>query len=134
MKFWLVKSDSDTYSWDDFEKDKSTVWDAVRNFQARNYLKEMKVNDRVLFYHSIKEKTIVGLAKVSKEFFTDTTDSSGKWVAVELSVMNKLNTPLDLITIKKIPELQNIKLLTQQRLSVMPLTDDEFNIIIQLSK
>lgn len=134
MKFWLVKSDSDTYSWKDFERDKSTVWDGVRNFQARNYLKEMKIDDKVLFYHSIEEKSIVGLAKVTKESFIDTSDSSGKWVAVELSILNKLNSPLSLNTIKDIPELQNIKLLTQQRLSVMPLTDDEFNKIIQLSK
>lgn len=134
MKYWIVKSDSETYSWNDFERDHTTVWDGVRNFQARNYLKEMKLNDKALFYHSIEEKAIVGIAKISKEFFNDPTDSTEKWVAVELTLSEKFKSPVSLNTIKNTPELQNIKLLKQQRLSVMPITESEFNKIIQLSK
>lgn len=133
MTYWLVKTDPDTYSIENLINDKKTIWDGVRNYQARNYLKLMNIGDLVLIYHSGDDKAIVGLASVSKDFFQDPTTDDNNWVAVELTFKEKFNKFLTLEEIKKIAELKNIALLKQSRLSVMPITKDEFNTIINLT-
>ena len=134
MAYWLVKSDPDTYSWENLKKDKSTVWDGVRNYQARNNLLLMKTGDEVLFYHSQEEKSIVGIAKVSKEYFPDSTAEGDKWFAVELEYYLELDKPVSLEMIKSNPHLSEIGLNRQGRLSVMPLTDKHYSEIIRMSK
>lgn len=132
MKYWMVKQEPEAYSWDDFVKDGKTDWTGVRNFQARNNLKAMKKSDKVLFYHSVTGKEVVGLARVSKENFPDPTDD--KWFAVELVPDKKLKKSVGLAEIKANLALANIGLLRQSQLSVMPLTKDEFEEIISMSK
>jgi len=133
MTYWLVKTDPDTYSIENLINDKKTIWDGIRNYQARNYLKLMNNGDLVLIYHSGDDKAIVGLAKVSKEFFQDPTTDDSNWVAVELTFKDKFRKFLTLEEIKKVAELKNIALLKQTRLSVMPITKDEFDTIINLT-
>ncbi len=128
----MVKQEPEAYSWDDFVEDGKTDWTGVRNFQARNNLKAMKKGDKVLFYHSVTGKEVVGIAKVSKEGFPDPLDE--KWVAVELVPGNKLKKPVTLADIKANLALASIKLVRQSQLSVMPLTKDEFEEILSMSK
>lgn len=132
MKYWLVKQEPEAYSFDDLVSDGKTDWTGVRNFQARNNLQEMKRGDKVLFYHSVSEKCVVGLAKVSKTAFTDPTDE--KWFAVEIAAEKKFTKPVTLEQIKANKLLANIGLIKQSRLSVMPLTEDEYQEIISMSK
>lgn len=132
MKYWLVKQEPEAYSFDDLVKDGKTDWTGVRNFQARNNLQEMKKGDKVLFYHSVSEKCVVGLAKVSKTAFPDPTDE--KWFAVEIVAHKKFKKPVTLETIKANKALANISLIKQSRLSVMPLTGDEYQEIFSMSK
>jgi len=132
MKFWLVKQEPEAYSFDDLIKDGKTEWTGVRNFQARNNLREMKLGDNVLFYHSVSEKSVVGLAEVSREEFTDPTDE--KWIAVEIKPVKEFAKPVTLEQIKAEAGLQNIGLIKQSRLSVMPLTEGEFELILKLSE
>lgn len=134
MKHWLVKSEPFKYSWEQFQKDKKTFWDGVRNYQARNNLKEMKKGDLVMFYHSNEGKEIVGIAKVVKEFYQDPTTDDTNWVVVDLSPFKKLKNTVTLETIKSDKKLQNIALVKQGRLSVMPLKSEEFDRIIELSE
>jgi predicted RNA-binding protein with PUA-like domain len=131
MNFWLVKQEPEAYSFDDLTNDGQTDWTGVRNFQARNNLRSMKLGDRVLFYHSGKEKAVVGLAEVSREEFPDPTDE--KWVAVEIKPVEKLAKTFSLEQIKVEPDLQNIALIKQSRLSVVPLTKAEFERILKLT-
>lgn len=126
MAYWLVKSDPDAYSWNDFEKDKETIWDGVRNYQARNNLKSMNKGDKVLFYHSQSDRAVVGVAKVSQEYFQDPTTKDDSWVAVKLKLLYKLNSPVTLSQIKSEPILSEISLIKQSRLSVMLLTAEEY--------
>jgi predicted RNA-binding protein with PUA-like domain len=132
MNYWMVKQEPDAYSWDDFVKDGKTDWTGVRNFQARNNLKEMKKGDKVLYYHSNIGKEVVGIAKVSKESFPDPTDE--KWFAVELTPDKKLKKAVTLADIKGNLALANMKLIRQSQLSVMPVTKDEFDEILSMSK
>ncbi|MBC7900215.1 MAG: EVE domain-containing protein [Saprospiraceae bacterium] len=132
MKYWLVKQEPEAYSFDDLVKDGKTDWTGVRNFQARNNLKEMKKADKVLFYHSVSEKAVVGTAKVSKTAFPDPTDE--KWIAVEIEPVKKLKTPVTLEQVKGNKALANIALVRQSRLSVIPLTSDEYEEILSMSK
>lgn len=132
MKYWLVKQEPEKYSFDDLLRDGKTAWDGVRNYQARNNLREMRVGDRVLFYHSVSEKAVVGLAEVSKEEFTDPNDE--KWIAVEIAPLEKLAKAVTLDQIKQEKLLENIALIKQSRLSVMPLTEQEFETIITLTE
>jgi len=134
MNYWLVKSEPFKYSWDDFLKDGWTYWDGVRNYQARNNLQAMKVGDEVLFYHSNEGLEVLGIAKVIKEFYRDPTTNDERWVVVDLKPETTLNKPVTLSEIKKTPELKNIGLIKQSRLSVMPITKKEFNKIITMSK
>ena len=128
----MVKQEPEAYSWDDFVKDGKTDWTGVRNFQARNNLREMKKGDKVLFYHSVTGKEVVGIASVSKANFPDPTDE--KWIAVELSPSKPLKKPVQLAQIKANLALANIGLLRQSQLSVMGLTKDEFDEIVSMSR
>lgn len=132
MNYWMVKQEPDAYSWDDFVKDGKTDWTGVRNFQARNNLKEMKKGDKVLFYHSNTGKEVVGVAKVSKTSFPDATDE--KWFAVELVPDKKLKKPVGLADIKANLALAELKLIRQSQLSVLPVTKDEFEEILSMAK
>lgn len=132
MNYWLAKSEPETYSWEDLIRDKKTGWDGVRNYQARNNLKAMKNGDKVFFYHSADVKAVVGIAKVSKEAYPDPTDQD--WVAVELTFDKKLKKPVPLSLVKATKKLSNMVLVKSSRLSVQPVTEDEFNAILELSE
>jgi predicted RNA-binding protein with PUA-like domain len=133
MKHWLVKQEPTAYSWQDFERDGSTAWTGVRNFQARNNLSAMKTGDRVLFYHSVVGKEIVGEATVSKEAFPDPTANEGSWISVELQPLRPFPRPVSLEQIKADPSLENIALIKQSRLSVMPISPAEYRRLIKLA-
>ena len=134
MSHWLVKSEPSKYSWDQLVKDKQTSWDGVRNFTARNNLKAMKKGDEVFFYHSNEGLEIVGIAKVAKEAYQDPTTDDPNWVVVDLKPVKKLNKPVTLATIKADIRLEKIALIKLGRLSVCPITDDEWNIILELGE
>ena len=133
MKHWLVKSEPHKYSWEQFNKDGCTFWDGVRNYQARNNLREMKTGDLVLFYHSNEGKEVVGIAKVVNEFYQDPTTTDPNWVVVDLAPVEALRTPVTLETIKTDAPLKDIHLVRQGRLSVMSLKREEFDRILELS-
>jgi predicted RNA-binding protein with PUA-like domain len=128
----MVKQEPEAYSFDDLIRDGKTDWTGVRNFQARNNLRAMRAGDRVLFYHSVSEKSVVGVAEVSREEFTDPTDE--KWIAVELKPLEKLAKPVTLEQIKAEASLADIALIKQSRLSVIPLSKAEFDEIRKLSE
>ena len=132
MNYWLVKSEPFKYSWEEFVKDGATFWDGVRNYQARNNLKEMKKGDRVLFYHSNKGLCVVGVAEVIKEHYPDPTIDDDRWVAVDLKPIIELPEYVTLKELKQQPSLSEMKLIKQSRLSVVDLTQKEFEIIINL--
>jgi predicted RNA-binding protein with PUA-like domain len=134
MNYWLVKSEPFKYSWEQFEKDKKTFWDGVRNYQARNNLKAMKKGDLVMWYHSNEGKEIVGIAKVVKEHYQDPTTEDPNWVVVDLAPFKKLKKSITLEQIKAHKGLQNIALVRQGRLSVSPLKVEEFDLILALSE
>ena len=133
MKYWLLKSEPDAWSWDNQVKEGASMWDGVRNYQARNNLKEMKKNDLCFFYHSVTERSIIGIVKVVKEYYPDPTDKTGRFVVVDVKATKKLKNPVSLDQIKKNSKLKNIALVKQSRLSVMPLTKKEWNEIINMS-
>ena len=132
MKYWLVKSEPFKYSWDQFNEDKETFWDGVRNYQARNNLREMKKGDLVLFYHSNEGKNVVGIAKVTKEHYQDPTTDDTNWVVVNLAPVEALKNPVSLETIKADERLKDVSLVKQGRLSVMSLKAVEFDRILEL--
>jgi predicted RNA-binding protein with PUA-like domain len=134
MAYWLVKSEPSTYSWEQFKKDGATTWDGVRNYAARNHLRAMKKNDEVFFYYSMEELEVVGIAKVSKEAFQDPTTDEEAWVAVELKPVKKLKKPVSLKDIKASPALKNMALVRISRLSVSPVSDKEWETIIEMSE
>src|SRR5258705_3385135 len=123
---WMVKQEPETYSWDDFVRDGRTDWTGVRNFQARNNLRQMKVGDRVLFYHSGTGKCVVGIAEVAKAAYPDPTADDPQRVAVDLKPVKPLKAEVPLAAIRYNPKLSNLPLIRQSQLSVMPLTKDEF--------
>ena len=130
MKYWLVKSEPFKYSWEMFLKNGSTYWDGVRNYQARNNLKNIKKGDLVLFYHSNEGLEVVGIAKVIRESYQDPTTNDQRWVVVDLQSVETLKKPVPLDEIKKNKRLKNIVLIKQSRLSVIPLTKEEFEVIV----
>lgn len=132
MNYWLVKTEPETFSWDDLVRDKKTVWDGVRNFQARSNLKAMKPGDVVFIYHTGDEKSIIGLAKIVKEAYPDPKDKD--WVVVEISADKKLKKPVSLAQIKSTKKLSNMVLVKASRLSVQPVREDEFKLVIELSE
>ena len=131
--YWLLKSEPSTWSWNDQVKHKITMWDGVRNYQARNNLIKMKKRDLCFFYHSVSEKSIVGIVEVIKESYPDPTDKTGKFVVVDVKTKSKIKQAINLEMIKKTSGLENIPLLKQSRLSVMPISNKEWNIIINIS-
>jgi predicted RNA-binding protein with PUA-like domain len=134
MNYWLVKSEPSEYSYDHLVRDKRTYWDGVRNYAARNNLKNMKVGDQVLFYHSVNEKAVVGISTVVKEYYQDPTTDDERWVVVDLAPQQKLNNPVTLAQIKAEQGLSDIALVRQSRLSVMPLEQKAFGRIVEMSK
>ena len=132
-KFWLLKSEPSTWSWDDQVREKTTMWDGIRNYQARNNLIKMKKGDLCFFYHSVSEKSIIGIVEVVKESYPDPTDKSGKFVVVDVKTKSKIKKAINLEMIKKTSGLENIPLLKQSRLSVMLISNKEWHIIIKLS-
>ena len=130
MNFWLVKQEPSQYNWDQFVKDKETYRDGVRNYQARNNLKNMRKGDLVFFYHSVIGKEIKGVAKVSKENYPDPTSEDPNWVVVNLKPYKELLSPVTLADIKSQKKLANLALIKQSRLSVIPLTKSEFKFIL----
>ena len=134
MKYWLIKSEPNTWSWQDQKKNISTMWDGVRNYQARNNLMKMKKNDLCFFYHSVKEKSIVGIVSVKKEYYADPTDASNKFVVVDVQYKRDLIKPVSLESIKKDKRLKNLALIKQSRLSVMPIDKESWKIICAMEK
>jgi len=133
MKYWLLKSEPVAWSWDNQVKEGASMWDGVRNYQARNNLKEMKKNDLCFFYHSVTERSIVGIVKVVKEYYPDPTDKTDSFVVVDVKAIKKLKNPVSLDQIKENNKLKDIALVKQSRLSVMPLKKTEWDIIIKMS-
>ncbi|MFN3839858.1 MAG: EVE domain-containing protein [Cyclobacteriaceae bacterium] len=131
MNYWLVKTEPETYSWDNLVNDKKVTWDGVRNFRARSNLKKMAKNDLVFIYHTGDEKAIIGLAKVTREAFPDPTDKD--WVAVELTPQKKLARPVTLAEIKANKKLAAMTLVRVARLSVQPVLPEEHEIILKTS-
>ena len=133
MAYWLVKSEPFKYSWDDFVKDKTTYWDGVRNYAARNFLRDMKKGDEVFFYHSNEGLEIVGIAKVVKEHYQDPTTTEEAWVVVDLKPVRKFKNPVSLKQIKGEPRLASMALIKLSRLSVSPVTEGEWETILEMS-
>jgi predicted RNA-binding protein with PUA-like domain len=134
MNYWLVKSEPFKYSWDDLVKEGKSVWDGVRNYQARNNMKEMKKGDWVFFYHSNEGMEVIGLAEVKREFFQDPTTEDPRWVVVEIVPIKKFNNTVTLKMMKSDDRLSNLALIKQSRLSVTPVGKQEFDIILSLAE
>ncbi len=134
MAYWLVKSEPTTYSWDDLVKEKQTCWSGVRNYAARLHLRNMKKGEEVFFYHSNEGTNIVGIAKVVKEFYQDPTSKEDRWVAVDLEPHKKINTPVTLEMIKKDKRLAAMALVRIGRLSVQPVSEEEWQVVMELAK
>ena len=136
MKYWLLKTEPDEWSWKDQGKcgTKGSVWDGVKNYQARNNLKEMKLGDKSFFYHTGKEKSIVGIVKVVKEHFLDRNDKTGKFVSIMVRSHKKLKIPVSLNDIKKHSLLKHLSLIKQSRLSVMNIDSKSWKIICRMGK
>jgi len=133
MAYWLLKSEPFKYSWEQLEKDKKTFWDSVRNYAARNNLRAMKKGDLAFFYHSNEGLEIVGIVKIIKEAYQDPTTKEEAWVAVDVAPFKKLKKPVTLAQIKSDKRLQNIALVKLSRLSVQPVTSEEWDLIIELA-
>lgn len=133
MNYWIVKSEPFKYSWDDFVQEKRGMWDGVRSYQARNNLQAMKLDDLVLFYHSNQGKEVVGLAKIVKEHYPDPTTEDERWVVVDLVPIERFPKTVTLAQIKADERLQNLSLVRQSRLSVLPIRAEEFDIIVGLA-
>ncbi len=134
MNYWILKSEPDVYGYETLEKDKKGVWDGVRNYQARNNLKAMKIGDLALFYHSNIGKEVVGIIKITKESYQDPTTTDTNWVVVEVEPFRKLKKAVPLSAIKNEPMLQDILLVRNGRISVSQLKKEEFDRIIELSE
>ena len=132
--FWIIKQEPSKYNWQQFENDRGTYWDGVRNYQARNNLKNMKKGDNLLFYHSVVGKEIVGIAEVTREAYPDPTTDDERRVVVDLKPIKPFKVPVTLEEIKTHKELSEIALIKQARLSVMPITKKEFQILLKLGK
>jgi predicted RNA-binding protein with PUA-like domain len=132
--YWLLKSEPSTWSWEDQVKAGVEMWDGVRNYQARNNLMRMKKKDLCFFYHSVSEKSIIGIVEVVKEHYSDPTDKTGKFVVTDVKTKKRLKKTVSLEEIKSNPKLSSMALIKQSRLSVMPLTKIEWETIIKISE
>jgi predicted RNA-binding protein with PUA-like domain len=130
-KFWLVKQEPEDYSWATFAKEAGTTWAGIRNYQARNNLRAMSQGDFVFFYHSVTEKQVVGVARVVREAYPDPTAKDGDWVCVDLAPVKALKHPVGLDIIKADPVLQEMPLIRNSRLSVMPLTEKQSHRLLE---
>lgn len=134
MKYWLMKSEPGAYSWDDLNNDKWTFWDGVRNYQARNNMKEMEVGDLALYYHSVNEKRVMGIAKIIKTFYQDPSTDDERWVAVDIEPVETFDNPVTLAQVKADERLQEMVLVKNSRLSVQPVRREEFDLVVAKSK
>lgn len=133
MKYWLIKSEPNTWSWDDHVKKSVEPWDGVRNYQASNNMKAMKIGDLAFFYHSVKEKQIVGIVEVVREYYPDHTDPKGRFGMVDFKALRAVKTPVKLADIKANSELGDMALVRQSRLSVCPVNKDEWDTILKMA-
>jgi predicted RNA-binding protein with PUA-like domain len=133
MAYWLIKSEPGTYSIDDMQKEKTTFWSGVRNYQARNNLKAMKKGDKCLFYHSVTNPGVVGIVEVTKEHYQDPTTEETAWVVVDVTFKKKLKNPVPLEDIKATPKLSQMVLVKSSRLSVQPVTEEEFDFVLKMA-
>ena len=134
MKYWLIKSEPVKYSWDEFVKDGSTYWDGVRNYQARNNLQAMKKGDLALYYHSNEGKEVVGIAKITREAYPDPTTDDERWVVVDVKPVKHLKRPVTLAEMRTDRRLEELSLIKQSRLSVMPVAAPHFKRILKLGE
>ncbi len=134
MNYWLLKTEPETFSWDNLVEQKTAMWDGVRNYQARNNLRKMKKGDIALFYHSVKNPAIIGIAEIVKEHYPDPTAKEGDWSVIDVKPVRKLERVITLQEIKAYPALKEMVLVKSSRLSVQPVTKDEFEIIMKLEK
>ena len=134
MAYWLMKSEPGNWSWDDQVKDGVAEWDGVRNYQAANNMKAMKIGDRAFFYHSVKEKQVVGIVEVVKVYYPDPTDASGRFGMVDVKALRPFAKPVSLAEIKAEPRLQELALIRQSRLSVMPIRAEEWRVICAMGE
>ncbi len=132
MAFWLMKSEPSGWSWDDQVREGSAEWDGVRNYQAANNMKAMKLGDRAFFYHSVNEKRIAGIVEVVKEYYPDPSDASGRFGMVDVKALRPFEKPVTLAQIKAAPDLAGLALVRQSRLSVLPVNADEWKIICKM--
>lgn len=134
MKYWLVKQEPSSYAWSDFVKEGRAEWDGIRNYQARNNLRLMQKGDRVLFYHSVQGKEVVGIAEVIRSAYPDPSAEKGDWSAVDLKPIKALTKSVSLASIKADSQLAQIALIKQSRLSVMPISAKHFQRILKLGE
>ena len=136
MRYWLFKSEPNTWSWDDqvAAGKTGTEWDGVRNYQARNQMREMAKGDQGFFYHSVNDKEIVGIVKVVKTAHPDSTDDTGKWECVDIAAVEKLPRPVTLAEVKDAPALADMALTKNSRLSVQPVTEAEWETVLAMAK
>lgn len=132
LRYWLVKSEPFKYSWKDLVKDGWTYWDGVRNYEARNNIRAMAAGDQLLFYHSNEDRAVVGIAEVIREHYQDPTTDDDRWSVVDIKPLQALSAPVTLAEIKREPRLGNMQLVTRSRLSVSPVTADEFGVIVAM--
>ena len=133
LRYWLVKSEPFKYSWGDLVKDGWTYWDGVRNYEARNNIRSMAVGDQLLFYHSNEDREVVGIAEVIRENYQDPTTDDDRWSVVDIKPLQALPKPVTLAAIKKEPRLSTMQLVTRSRLSVSPVTADEFGVVVAMA-
>jgi predicted RNA-binding protein with PUA-like domain len=131
MAYWLLRSEPDTYGWDDLVRDGTTEWDGVRNYTARNFLKDMAVGDRAIFYHSNTEKAAVGVMEITRAWRPD--GDKDQWASVAVTAVEKLPRPVTLAQLKAEPRLAKLEVLRQSRLSVTPVRDDEWAVVMELA-
>lgn len=134
MNYWLIKSEPNTYSWDDFTALGRDHWDGVRNYAARNNMRAMKTGDLCLFYHSVNEKSVIGIAEVVREHYPDPTTDDDRWSVVDVAPVRKLKKPVTLVEVKTDERLSNMQLVTNSRLSVQEVKKEEFDIILEISE
>ncbi len=132
LRYWLVKSEPFKYSWEDLVKDGWTYWDGVRNYEARNNIRAMAAGDQLLFYHSNEDRAVLGIAEVIREHYQDPTTDDDRWSVVDIKPLQALSAPVTLAEIKREPRLSNMQLVTRSRLSVSPVTADEFGVIVAM--
>ena len=132
LRYWLVKSEPSKYSWEDLVKDGWTYWDGVRNYEARNNIRAMAIGDQLLFYHSNEDRAVVGIAEVIREHYQDPTTDHERWSVVDIKPLQALSSAVTLAEIKREPRLSNMQLVTRGRLSVSPVSADEFGVIVAM--